>query len=87
MNESTWKGSVNTASSVAKEIMQRWGEQELENYDPLKNCFTYNRWRTEGYQVKKGEKAIKSFSIKETKDGKKFPISVSLFYFKQVQKI
>lgn len=87
MNESKWKGSIATASKVAAQIAERWGEDEVKNYDPEKNCFTYKRWEAEGYQVQKGEKAIKSFSFRESEDGSKYPVKVNLFYIKQVKKI
>lgn len=45
-----------------------------------------------GYQVKKGEKALKSFIIieKKDKDGtvvRKYPKRVNLFYIKQVEQV
>ena len=61
---SQWKGSLNTADTVRQEIAERWGEEEAENYNPLKNCFTFHTWLSLGYSVKKGEKAIRSYTIK-----------------------
>jgi len=85
-----WKGSEQTAAHVREEIAKRWGEDEAEKYDPLRNCFTFQTWRAKGYHVKKGEKAIKSTTFKEVKDKdtdevRKYPKSVSLFYIKQVE--
>jgi N-terminal domain of anti-restriction factor ArdC len=86
-----WKGSEKTAAIVKEEIANRWGEEEAENYDPRNNCFTFKTWRTKGYHVKKGEKAIRSMTFKEVKDEdtkevKQYPKTVYLFYIKQVEK-
>ncbi len=89
---STWKGSVITSDLVRKQIFDRFGEEDANNYDPKSNCLTYNRWLEMGYQVRKGEKALKSFIIieKKDKDGKtvrKYPKRVNLFYIKQVEQV
>lgn len=86
-----WKGSEQTASHVRQEIANRWGDEEAENYDPLANCFTFRTWRSKGYHVKKGEKGIRSITFKEvedqeTKEKKRYPKTVSLFYQRQVEK-
>jgi hypothetical protein len=38
---SNWKGSINTAETVKKQILARWGEEEANNYDPKSNCLTF----------------------------------------------
>jgi antirestriction protein ArdC len=97
-----WKGSERTAEIVREEIAQRWGEEEAKQYDPLKNCFTFQTWNKLGYRVKKGEKAIRSITYveakdkgdrneKDTTDGeeqkvRKYPKTVYLFYRTQVEK-
>jgi len=86
-----WKGSLKTADAVREEIARRWGEEEAANYHPLTNCFTFQTWLTKGYHVKKGEKAIRSMTIKEVTDEdtneiKKYPKTVYLFYITQVEK-
>jgi hypothetical protein len=88
---SNWKGSINTAETVKKQILARWGEEEANNYDPKSNCLTFNQWHAHGYQVKKGEKALKSMTIIEKKNEKgevieKYPKTVNLFYIRQVEK-
>ena len=90
-----WRGSQDTANAVRKVIASRWGEEEAKNYDPAKNCFTYNTWKAKGYHVKKGEKAIRSMTLVEAKDPnakegekaevKRYPKKVYLFYVKQVE--
>ena len=93
---SVYKGSPYTLNLVYQEIKNRWGEKEAEDYDPRKNCFTYRAWKEMGYQVKKGEKAIKSITFvpidfKDKKTGKvetkSVPRNVNLFYQTQVDKI
>ena len=90
-----WKGSVDTAEAVRKEIAQRWGEDEAEKYDPTKNCFTFDTWKAKGFHVKRGEKAIRSKTLVEVEDPnakegdetevKRYPKTVYLFYIKQVE--
>jgi len=77
-------------------ILERWGEEEAENYDPRTNCFTFQTWKAKGFHVKKGEKAIRSMTLvedtgPENTDGKekstvRYPKPVYLFYIKQVEK-
>jgi len=93
--QAVWRGSEKTASSVKEEIAKRWGKQEAEKYDPRTNCFTYRTWQARGYQVKKGEKAIRSRTLVEVPDPDaqyakkavtaKYPKPVYLFYYKQVE--
>jgi len=89
--KSNWTGSESTLNLVKKQIAERWGESEAEKYNPKENCLTFKGWLKNGYVVKKGEKAIKSFVIVEKKDketGKvieKTPRSINLFYELQVE--
>lgn len=89
---STWKGSARTAQMVIKQIETRWGFEKAKEYDPTKNCFTFNHWRAIGYKVKKGEKALRSMTIIEKKDDEgnvisKYPKSICLFFVDQVEKV
>src|SRR2546421_6489917 len=91
-----WKGSIQTAGAVRKEIARRYGEQEAAQYNPQVNCFTFQTWKAKGYYVKKGEKAIRSMTLVEgedenAKEGEQtekrtYPKTVYLFYIKQVEK-
>ena len=89
--KSNWTGSESTLNLVKKQIAQRWGEDEANRYNPKENCLTFKNWLKNGYIVKKGEKAIKSFVIVEKKDketGKvieKTSKSINLFYELQVE--
>jgi len=83
---SIYKGG-NTAQYVKDEIRSRFGEKEAEEYDPLKNCFTFSRWKQEGYRVKKGEKAIRSYTIitKEDEKGNKETYKKRCYLFAKCQ--
>ena len=90
---SNFSGSEKTRSIVEAEIVKRWGEKEIRNYDPLRSALTFRKWISLGMVPKKGEKAIRSFIILESRD-KKDPTkvikrikSVYLFYFRQVQEL
>src|SRR5437879_12760860 len=63
-----WKGSVNTAEQVRKEIARRYGAEEAKNYDPQVNCFTLPTWNKLGFKVRTGEKSIRSMTIIENED-------------------
>src|SRR2546421_1721082 len=93
-----WRGSLKTASVVKSQIAERWGEEEAEKYDPETNCFTFNTWRQKGYMVRKGEKALRSYTFIQEKEvgmveGQaqeqvlaSHPKQVCLFYYLQVEK-
>jgi hypothetical protein len=88
---SNWTGSENTSNLVRKQIAERWGEEEANRYDPRHNCLTFKAWLENGYAVRKGEKAIKSFIIIEKKDKETGEVvekrlkNICLFYEKQVE--
>lgn len=88
---SNYSGSEKTYELVAKQISERYGEKEVKNYDPYKNCLSFKQWLENGYRVKKGEKSLKSITVieKTDKEGKiiKYPRTVHLFYCRQVEKI
>lgn len=89
---SNYTGSQRTAERVRAEVLRRWGPEAAKEYSPTENCFTYSVWRRLNYQVKKGEKSIRSITFVEKKDenGKvvrSYPKIVHLFYVNQVQPI
>ena len=89
---STYRGSKETYRRVAAQIADKFGEEEVANYDPYSNCLTFGQWLKAGYKVNKGEKAIKSTTLVEKKDDSgnvvtRYPRVVNLFYQKQVSKI
>ena len=90
---SKWTGSPNTSNLVRNQIAERWGAEEANRYDPKTNCLTFVGWQKNGYTVRRGEKAIKSFIVVEEKDKQTGEViakhlkSINLFYEKQVQAI
>jgi len=90
---SNYMGSEKTRALVEEEIVRRWGQGELKNYDPLRSALTFKNWMQQGMVPKKGEKAIRSFVVLETKDKKdpkkiiKRIKSIYLFYYRQVQEL
>ena len=92
MPKTNYRGSTATRDMVAKQIAERFGPEVVQSYNPYVNCRTYKSWLEEGYQVKKGEKAIKSVTFVEVKNEsgeviKKYSKIVNLFYEKQVEQI
>ena len=89
---SNWTGSETTETLVRRQISARWGEEEAGHYDPKANCLTIRQWNKNGFRVRKGETAIKSFIVVEKKNEKgevvkKYPKRINLFYFKQVDEV
>ena len=92
--ESHWQGSLKTYEVVRRQIAERYGEEEAANYDPATNCLTFNTWRARGYKVRKGEKALRSYTLVAEHSGEegdeeevtKHLKGVCLFYYLQVEK-
>lgn len=91
---SNFSGSEKTRSIVEEEIVKRWGQGELRNYDPLRSTLTAKSWIMKFNMIpKKGEKAIRSFVVLETRDPKdptkvvKRIKSVYLFHYRQVTEL
>jgi len=91
---SVYKGGE-TYKTVLAQIIGRYGEQEVDVYNPSTNCFTYRGWLQRGFQVKKGEKALKSHTYiskveRDRTSGeestRRYFKAVNLFYHLQVSK-
>ncbi len=87
---SNWRGSATTYELVKSQIIARWGQEAGAAYDPRTNCLTYKQWQSLGYQVKAGEKSIRSFIMIEKKDEEgnvveRRPKRINLFYSCQVE--
>src|SRR3989338_10733852 len=87
----SYKNSQETLALVSEQIVSRWGQAELKNYDPFHNARTFQSWLKLGFKVRKGEKALRSITYVETKDNegnvlKKYRRPVFLFYYRQVEK-
>lgn len=84
-----WHGSSKTAESIREEVRKRWGDEVAKEYDPTWSARPYSAWRKLGFQVKKGETALRSITAVETKDSKGKVVSrhfrpVFLFHYKQL---
>ena len=89
---SPYKGSEATYEMVKEQIEKRWGEERAEEYDPHVDCMPFSSWFSQGYIVKKGQKALKSITFVEVKNEKdevvkKIRRVVNLFHRRQVEKI
>ncbi|MBL7058661.1 hypothetical protein ISS03_04960 [Patescibacteria group bacterium] len=87
-----WTNSEKSYNLVISQIKERWGEDEVERHNPKRSCFTFAKWLKHGYVVKKGEKAIQTYSVLDIQDEDEKIIStvqipVNLFYRKQVVKL
>jgi hypothetical protein len=77
---------------VEEQIVEKYGPTELKNLDCYHNLRTFQGWLKLGFRVKKGERAIRSFTITEIKDSegnviKKIKRNVFLFYFRQIEPV
>lgn len=88
---SSYMGSEKTRALVEEEIVKRWGQQELKNYDPKRSALTFKNWMMLGMVPKKNEKAIRSFVVIEDKRDPKKVVkrikSIYLFYYRQVTEL
>lgn len=87
-----FSGSEVTRKMVEEQIRERYGDKVADEYDPLTNVRTFKNWKEVGHHVKKGEKAIRSITFVDVKDPqgntvKKYPKTVFLFHYRQVEKI
>ena len=90
--KSNYRGSEETYRRVASQIAERWGQDEVANYDPYQNCMGVKSWNCAGFKIKKGEKSLKSITIIEKLDSEgnvisKYPRTANLFYIKQVEPV
>ncbi|MFA6273631.1 MAG: hypothetical protein WC662_00540 [Candidatus Paceibacterota bacterium] len=88
---SNWKGSEKTRDLVAEQVKDRWGEAELQNYNPETSALPYTKWLSLGYRPKRGSRSLKSVTLIEKKDEKgkvvKIPRTCHLFYYRQLEPI
>jgi hypothetical protein len=87
MQQASYRGSPTTFALVKDQIAERWGEEAADSYDPKLNCFTLKQWNARGFKVKKGEKSLRSFTIMEEENKKRWRKSVFLFFHIQVEEI
>ncbi|MEI6296387.1 MAG: hypothetical protein WCO84_01915 [bacterium] len=90
--KTNYRGSEITRELIFQQISERYGAESAKQYDPYSNCRTFRDWRSLGYVVKKGEKSLRSITIVEKKNDqgvviKKYPKTIHLFYYPQVEKL
>ena len=89
---SEYTGSEATRSMVEEQLIEKYGKAELKNLDCYHNMRTFHSWLKLGFKVRKGEKAIRSYTFIETKDAngvvlKRIKRNCFVFYYRQVEKI
>lgn len=90
---SPWRGSEKTAEDVREQVRERFGDEVAEDFDAASDAMPFSSWLSQGYQVRKGSKALKSITIIEMKDPddekkvRKVRRVVNLFHRRQVDKI
>ncbi len=89
---SPYRGSEKTYEMVKEQIRERWGDKCAEEFSPHTDAMPYASWVSYGYQVRKGEAALKSITYLDVKDkegkiAQKVRRSVNLFHKRQVQKV
>ena len=88
---STYRGSKNTYALVKEQLQKKYGSKVANSFDPKKDVMTYRLWEHFGFRVKKGEKALKSFTFIDVEDEdekeKKIRREINLFHRKQVEQI
>jgi hypothetical protein len=88
---SPYQGSEATYELVREQIRERYGDEAAEDFDPYTDAMPFASWVSQGYMVRKGEKALKSVTFVEVKDEKggvvkKIRRTVNLFHRHQVEK-
>lgn len=91
-NNAKWTNSEKSYNLVTSQIVERWGEDALERHNPKTSCYTFSKWLKHGYTIRKGEKAIKSYSVMDICDENEkviatISIPVNLFHRKQIIRI
>lgn len=85
--ESTWRGSEKTAEKMREQIRERFGDKVAREYDPLRHVLTLRAWSRYGVRVRRGESALKTFTIiendEETGEAKRVARSVPVFHYLQ----
>ena len=90
---SPWRGSEKTAEDVREQVRERFGDEAAEEFSAATDAMPFSSWLAQGYQVRKGSKALKSITIIEMKDPddekklRKVRRVVNLFHRRMVDKI
>ena len=88
---SPWKGSEQTAEMVREQVLERFGPDAAEAFDPATDAMPLVSWARYGFKVKKGAKSLKSITYVIVADDegnieKKIRRTVHLFHKRDVEK-
>ena len=87
---SPYRGSEKTLEMVKQQVAERWGTAVANKFNPHTDAMPFASWLKYGFQVKKGEKALRSITFIESEDPatgelKSIRKTVFLFHRKQVE--
>ena len=87
-----YMGSKKNYESVKSQLLERYGKEIADEYDPFVNCRTYNDWAKNSYVVNRGARSFKAVVVVEKKDKegnviKRYPKTICLFFRNQVHKV
>ena len=90
--KTNFMGSQRNYDSVRSQLLERYGTEIADEYDPFVNCRTYNDWKKNNYLVNRGSRSFKAIVIIEKTDKKtgkvtKISKTICLFFRNQVHKV
>lgn len=71
---------------MRQQIRERWGDKVAKEYDASKHVLSLRRWSEFGIRVRKGESALRTYTIIEDEkdsEGKSFRRSLPVFHYLQ----
>ena len=82
---SSYKSGTKSVEFVRQQLLEKYGKEISESYDPRFHVFTMKDLNQAGYRVRKGEKALKSFVVREVageegKAARRYVKPVNLFH-------
>ncbi len=89
---SPYRGSEKTFEMVKQQVAERWGTAVAKKFNAHTDAMPFASWLKYGFQVKKGEKALRSITFIESEDPetgetKTVRKTVFLFHRKQVEPV
>lgn len=89
---SPYRGGLKSFEMVKEQVRERWGDKCAEEFNAHTDAMPYSFWAAYNYRVIKGQRALKSITFVEVKDGlghvvRKIRRSVNLFHRNQVEKV
>ena len=89
---SPWRGSEVSEEAVRTQLRERYGDECADSFRASTDAMPFLSWASYGYKVRKGEHALKTFTVVEIKNDKdevirKIRRNVNLFHKLQVEKV